>query len=321
MKVLGKFGNSLKRTAVRTGMRISKRSPEILMIAGGITFVATIVVACKQTLKCEEVLDKHERAMNDILVCQEMAEEDPEKVQYSEEDAKRDKFIAYTHTVWGFAKAYAPAVALGAISITCFGCSFNIMKKRNLALTAAYTALDSAFKGYRKRVVDELGEDSDSYFRYGYKKVKKGLIAGKDKDGNDAAIKGENLDTVPWDEEDSTLDGNTFIFAPETSKYYFPDEVHNDASISAARNNMQIDFDRDGFLFLNDVLRALGIREVPFGQLVGWVKGIGDPYIDFRTKKVYRKASPDKNRNPLGLEYECIYVFDFNTCGVMWDKI
>ena len=325
MKVLSKLGNSLKVTAIKAGMKVSKRSPEILMVAGGITFVATVVVACKQTLKCEDILDKHGRAMDDILACQEMAQEDPEKVEYSEQDAKKDKFIAYVHTVAGFAKVYAPAIGLGIVSITCFGCSFNIMKKRNLALTAAYTALDSAFKGYRKRVVDDLGEETDRYFRYGYQKVKKGLIAGKDKDGNDIAVKGENLDTVPWDEEgkpgDGTLDGATFIFAPETSKYYFPDEVHNDSSISAERNCLQVDFDQKGFLFLNDVLRALGLKEVPYGQLVGWKKGLGDPYIDFRTKKVYRKASPDKNRNPLGLEYECIYEFDFNTCGIIWDKI
>ena len=325
MKVLNNLGNSLKVTAIKAGAKISKRSPEILMVAGGITFVATVVVACKQTLKCEDILDKHERAMNDIQACQEMADEDPEKVQYSDQDAKKDKFIAYVHTVAGFAKVYAPAVALGAISITCFGCSFNIMKKRNLALTAAYTAIDSAFKEYRKRVVDELGEESDQHFRYGFQKVKKGLIAGKDADGNDISVKGENLDTVPWDEEnksgDGVLNNATFVFAPETSKYYFPDEVHNDASISAAKNNLQIDFDNQKFLFLNDALDALGLQKVPYGQLVGWLKGMGDPYIDFRTRKLYRKASSDRNRNPLGLEYECIYEFDFNTCGVIWDKI
>ena len=325
MKVLNNLGNSLKVTAIKAGAKISKRSPEILMVAGGITFVATVVVACKQTLKCEDILDKHERAMNDIQACQEMADEDPEKVQYSDQDAKKDKFIAYVHTVAGFAKVYAPAVALGAISITCFGCSFNIMKKRNLALTAAYTAIDSAFKEYRKRVVDELGEESDQHFRYGFQKIKKGLIAGKDADGNDISVKGENLDTVPWDEEnksgDGVLNNATFVFAPETSKYYFPDEVHNDASISAAKNNLQIDFDNQKFLFLNDALDALGLQKVPYGQLVGWLKGMGDPYIDFRTRKLYRKASPDRNRNPLGLEYECIYEFDFNTCGVIWDKI
>ena len=327
MKVqfLSKMGNSMKGTMCKAGAKIAKRSPELLMVAGAVTFVGTVVVACKQTLKCEEVLDKHERTMNNIDNCLEMNEEDPEKVQYTLEDAKRDRFLAYVHTGLGFARVYAPAIALGAVSIACFGCSFNIMRKRNLALTAAYTALDGTFKAYRKRVRDELGDESDQHFLYGFQKVKKGLIAGKDEEGNDIAVKGSNLDTVPWDEEgkegDGTLKGATFIFAPETSKYYFPDELHNNATITSARNCAQIDFDMKGHLFLNDVLKMLGIPEVPYGQLVGWKKGIGDPYIDFRAKPVYRLASKDPNRNPLGLEYECIWEFDFNHCGMIWDKI
>ena len=65
----------------------------------------------------------------------------------------------------------------------------------------------------------------------------------------------------------------------------------------------------------------LGLKEVAYGQLVGWKKGLGDPYIDFRAKPVYRLAPRDPKRNPLGVEYECIWEFDFNTCGTMWDKI
>ncbi len=292
------------------------------MIAGGVTFIATVIVACKQTLKCEEILDNHERAMNDIEDCLEMAKEDPEKVSYSEKDAKRDKFAAYCQTGVGFARVYAPAILLGAVSITCFGCSFNIMRKRNLALTAAYTAVDRAFKNYRARVKDQLGDDADNYFRYGYQKVKDALIVGKDADGNLTAITRDEIDAVPWDEErDKTLDNAMFVFAPETSKYYFPDELHNDMTIQSAINVARVNYDMKGYMFLNEVLRDLGLSEVPYGQLVGWKKGIGDDYLDFGVNKVYRKASKDPNRNPLGVEYECIYEFDFNTCGIIWDKI
>ncbi len=313
---------TVKGSALKAGAKISKRSPEILMVAGGITFIATVVVACKQTLKCEDVLDKHERAMNDIEACIEMAEEEPEKVEYSLEDAKKDRFIAYVHTGLGFAKVYAPVVILGAISMTCFGCSFNIMKKRNLALTAAYTALDTAFSKYRSRVREELGEDTDKHFRYGYTKVKNALIAGKDADGNDIAVVADEIDTVPWNEEgDGTLDDATFIFAPETSKFWGVDELHNDMTIMAAQNVARVNYGMKGHLFLNEVLVDLGLKEVPYGQLVGWVKGTGDDYIDFHVDKVHRKASTDPNRNPLGLQYETIYQLRFNTCGIIWDKI
>ena len=322
MKFLSNAGNFVKRTALTTKTRVSAKSPEILMVIGGVTFIATVVVACKQTLKCEEILDSHQRKMDDIEDCLELASEEGSGVTYDDEQAKKDKAVAFVQTGVEFAKIYAPAIGLGIISIACFGGSFHIMKKRNLALGVAYTALDTAFREYRGRVKEELGEEADSHFRYGYEKVKKGLIAGTDAEGNRVAVEGKDLDTVPWNEDgDGVLDGATFVFAPETSRYYFPDELHNQSTITSARTQAQIDFDMKGFIFLNDVLKMLGLKEVPYGQLVGWKKGFGDPYIDFRAKPVYRLAPKDPNRNPLGLDYECIWEFDFNHCGTIWDKI
>lgn len=326
MKVLGNVGKKLKGAGYKVGMKVSKRSPEILMVAGAITFVGTVIVACRQTLKCEDILDTHERRIDEIKNCQELAAEG--KSEYTEAEAKKDKAITFAQTGFEFAKVYAPAVLLGAVSITCFGCSFNIMRKRNLALTAAYTALDGAFKKYRERVCEQLGEESDKYFRYGYKKVKKAVVGKVNPDtGEMEAVKVNDIDTVPWDEEDKnepsdkTLSDAVFVFAPETSKYFSVDELHNDMTISSVRNVAQINFDTKGYMFLNEILRELGLKEVPYGQLVGWVKGKGDPYIKFKVNKVYRKASEDRNRNPLGLEYECIYELEFNTCGIMWDRI
>ena len=323
MKVLSNVSNVLKGKAMRLGAKVSKRSPEILMVFGGVSFIATVVVACKQTLKCEDILDAHERKMADIENCLELASEEDSGVTYDEQMAKKDKAVAFLQTGVGFAKVYAPAIVLGAVSLACFGCSFNIMRKRNLALTIAYSALDTAFKEYRGRVREQLGEDSDRYFRYGYKKVKSGLIEGvNEKTGEVEAVKGKDLDTVPWDEErDHTLDEARFVFAPETSKYWGVDELHNDMTIASVLNVAKVNYEMKGYMFLNEVLRELGLKEVPYGQLVGWVKGIGDDYLDFGVNKVYRKASSDPNRNPLGLEYECIYEFDFNTCGIIWDKI
>lgn len=324
MKFLSNVGNSLKGNFLKVGAKISKKSPEILMVCGAVTFVGTVVVACKQTLKCEDILDKHNRSMSDINDCLELAEETPDKVEYTLEDAKRDRFIAYCQTGLGFARIYAPAFLLGTVSLVCFGCSFNIMRKRNLALTIAYGAIEHAFNEYRSRVKSELGEESDRYFRYGFKKVRDAVIEGRDSEGNRIAVNADEIDAVPWDESekrDSTLDNATFLFAPETSKYYFPDELHNDMTISAARNVAQVEYNMKGFLFLNEVLKDLGLQEVPYGQLVGWKKGFGDDEINFRVEKIHRKASSDPNRNPLGLTHETIYLFDFNTCGIIWDKI
>lgn len=320
MNILQTVGKSIKLGAKRTGLRIKAKSPEILMVCGVVTFVGTVVMACRQTTKAETILDEHERKMDDIAEVQEMAAEEPDKYSYDEKDAKKDKAIAFVQTGWEFTKLYAPVIVLGAVSLTCFGASYGIMKKRNVALSLAYGALDSAFKEYRGRVKDKMGEDADNYFRYGYKELKDAKIF----DQITGEVVEKDVDTVPWDENkegDGVLNEATFVFAPETSRYYQNSEIHNDVSISAARNNLQVDFDCQGYLFLNDALKALGMQLVPYGQLVGWCKGYGDPYIDFRAKKVYREVPVSKRRNGTMGDFEAIYELDFNTCGIMWDKI
>lgn len=320
-KVLVKARNKAKGLALRTGARIKYRSPEILLGVGVVSFVGTVVVACRQTLKCEDILDKHERAMLEIENCLELAKEEPDKVEYTLQDAKKDRFIAYCQTGLGFARVYAPAILLGVVSITSFGCSFKILKKRNLALTAAYTALDSAFKTYRNRVREELGEDSDNYFRYGYKKVKNAIVGEVDPEtGELKAVEKEEIDVVPWDNTDGR-DKTIFLFAPETSRYYGNSVLHNDMTIESVKNVAQVDYDMWGFMFLNDILNRLGLAQIPEGQLVGWCKGVGDDQIIFDVKKVHRPASTNPYKNPLGLKYECVYEISFNTCGVMYDKI
>ena len=65
---------------------------------------------------------------------------------YSKEDRQERSRIAYVQTGVKFAKLYAPAVMLGAASIASILASHNIMKKRNVALAAAYAAVDKSFR-------------------------------------------------------------------------------------------------------------------------------------------------------------------------------
>ena len=75
----------------------------------------------------------------------------------------------YTQSALKIAKLYAPSVALGVLSITAILTSNNIFRKRNIALAAAYTAVDKSFKEYRGRVVDRFGKELDNELRYNIK--------------------------------------------------------------------------------------------------------------------------------------------------------
>ena len=58
---------------------------------------------------------------------------------------------------------------LGAASIASILASHNIMKKRNVALAAAYAAVDKSFKDYRDRVIERFGEQVEKELRYNIK--------------------------------------------------------------------------------------------------------------------------------------------------------
>ena len=97
--------------------------------------------------------------------------ENPDKVneEYTQDDGNKDLAIVYTQTALKVAKVYAPAVILGGLSITAILTSKNILRKRNIALAAAYTAVDKSFKEYRGRVVERFGKELDKELRYNIK--------------------------------------------------------------------------------------------------------------------------------------------------------
>ena len=69
--------------------------------------------------------------------------------------------ITYTQTGIKLVKLYAPSAILGTLSITSMLASNNILRKRNVALAAAYATIDKGYKEYRNRVVERFGEAVD----------------------------------------------------------------------------------------------------------------------------------------------------------------
>ena len=54
---------TLSRTVNKVGLQIKKRSPEILIVAGVVGTVTSAVMACKATLKVDEIM----RESNDTI--------------------------------------------------------------------------------------------------------------------------------------------------------------------------------------------------------------------------------------------------------------
>lgn len=298
---------SVKGATAKVIFGAKKHSPEILVVSGIVGTIAATVMACKATTKIEDILDEHKKLMD----AAKKAASDEEETEYTEDDLKKDTVIVYTKTAVKLAKLYAPSVALGILSISAILGGHHILRKRNAALAAAYAAADTAFKEYRKRVVDRFGEEVDFELKNGVKKEKIEKVV-TDEDGKEKKVKEEiavtdNLDGSPYAKFFTKANPNW-----ENDKDYV--EMFLRAQESYANDKLRI----NKHLTLNEVYRDLGLKETKAGMVVGWIFDEacpnGDNYIHFDVREVYIPSEDGSN-------YERAYSIDFNVDGSIYDKI
>lgn len=78
--------SKISRTLSRTGMKLRKRSPEIFVVAGVVTGVVSAVMACRATMKIDEVLQEPREDIDDI---HKYVEEHGYSDKYGEKDEKK----------------------------------------------------------------------------------------------------------------------------------------------------------------------------------------------------------------------------------------
>ena len=177
--------NKLSRSIHKVGFKLKKHSPEILTGAGIVCVVASTVMACKATTKLSTILDETKEQADQI---HGYVEQNGYSEKYTETDEKKDLAIVYTKSGLNIAKLYGPSVVIGALGITSILAGNHILKKRNVALTAAYAAVDSSFKKYRNRVVERFGEAVDRELKNGLRKEEREFVE-KDENGEEKVVK------------------------------------------------------------------------------------------------------------------------------------
>ena len=310
----------LKEVAKNSIRIMWNRKETGLLIFGVAAGVGATVAACAGTIKAIDIIEEH----NEIKDMIKEAKEYPEK--YSEQDAKQDTVKNYINTGKKLVLAYAPAAALGITSIFCIVAEHKMLQNKVThleetvaSLSAAYAAIDTAFKNYRKRVVDKYGEEEDRYFMYGeHEEIVETEVVGKDgktKKKKEKKIVTNDISDVGYAR---FITYNNRLLQYRDAQQH---EVNWDRTINQIKCQQawaQQKLEKNGYLFLNDVYEMLDLPKTEAGQVVGWIYDPENLSIDSEVDLgIYR---PTNYQTVNGEASDGIWI-DPNVDGVIIDKV
>lgn len=305
MKNKTEIMKSVNGVASKTVMKLKKHSPEIFVVAGIAGTVVSAVLACKATTKVAEILDETNGTLDTIHEGMKTGAINGQ--EYTTEDGKKDTVVVYAQTGMKLAKLYGPAIILGTLSITSILASNNILRKRNVALGAAYAAIDKSFKEYRGRVIERFGEQVDTELKYGIKAKKFEEIEVDPETGKEKKVKKTVMVADP------NLQSDYAVYFDSKSRNYETNPDYNRMFLKAQQAFANDKLQTRGHLFLNEVLDDLDLPRTPAGQIVGWTKDGPDGYVNFRIVEVERETEDGRHEPAL--------LLDFNVEGNIWEKM
>lgn len=305
---------SVSRSFHKVGFKLKKHSPEILIVTGVIGIVTSTVMACKATTKVNDIVDETKDMVDKIHDAVENKKHTSDGEEYTQEVANKDLTIVYAQTGLKFVKLYGPAVAIGIASIGCIVGSNHILRKRNIALAAALTAMETSFKEYRGRLIDRFGKDLDRELRFGIKakEVEEKVV---DEKGKETTV----TKTVEVVDPNAIHSIYSVVFCEGNSGWTRNAEL-NKVFLIQQQNYANDKLKLNGVLTLNEVYDMIGAPRTAYGQIAGWVytddSSIGDNFVDFGIFDVNNEKACDFVNG-----YEKSIILDFNCIGNILEYI
>lgn len=308
---------SVKRSMLsvsrKTGTLVKRKSPEIMMAAGAVTFVAAIVAACKATIDSQDDIEEAKDELQEIrdkVQCNEL----------TEKEAGRELTKVYLKVACKVAVRFIPAFIFAAASLSMMFASNHVLKERNAALASAYAAIDKAYKKYRAAVVEKYGEEEDYKLLNGIKEeeVEEEYT---DKKGNKKTRKVKQEVSDP-----EAGDMYTRWFTPSHPEWKGSDELNEywfRAVERAANLRLRSYYKKNPFdnydcntLSYNDLLESMSFDKKRYGIITGWRYDEENPSGDNEVKIKYKKTY---TRNQYG-DLEPAYILTFNVEGDIASK-
>lgn len=293
--------NKLKNVFTKFKVSFKKHSPEILIIGGVAGVITSTVLACVATTKVGNVVNNAKEKIAKVH-----KEKDIKGEEYTKKEVGKDLTRIYFGTGLKILGLYSPSLILGGLSLTGIIASNNILKKRSMALAAAYATVDKSFKDYRNRVIERFGSEVDKELRYDIRKDTVTETSTDEETGKSKKVKNE----VKKSGYDGVSDFAR-IFDGKNPNFKC-DEDYDLWFLNQMQSYFNDKLKVEGFVYLNDVYEELGYEKTTAGQVVGWIYNPenntrGDNYIDFGITKLCTKDEGDV------VEYG--YLLDFNVDG------
>ena len=164
---------AITRGVSRAGLLLTKYSPAIMTGVGIVGTGVATVLACKQTLKAEPILDKFHKGIDDSDAAYELVNH-PDYIgddTYTDADKRSDIILSYRDATISFLKLYAVPLAIGAISVGLLISGQKVMWTRNAGLAVAFETMKTSFDRYRANVVKDLDETHDINYLAGTRRT------------------------------------------------------------------------------------------------------------------------------------------------------
>lgn len=284
-------------------LHTQKHSPHILFGVGVVGVVGAAVLASRASLKLEDTLaDIQETKLLAVQTAKNS------EVEYTDKDRQHDMVVLNIRGATRIAKLYAPAAAVGVISIALLTGSHVILTRRNVALAAAYATLEKAYREYRERVVKQYGADKDRELRFG-------SVNHKEKTKDDEG-KTKEVTTKKFDPNLGHSEYARFFGEGNPNWNRFPE--YNVMFLRAQQNYLNDRLKAKGHVFLNEAYDALGMDRSKAGAVVGWVwNGKGDNFIDLGVFDEH----DDGRFYDFVTGREGVILLDFNVDGIIYNLI
>lgn len=257
------------------GLAVAKVFSPELCAAGSILFgLGCVISSCVATVKSEPVVkDCVER---EETIRKVYGEGDQETLRPMKDLSKSEQ-----NAVWDIrkdmavmlVKNFALPAFLGLASVALNLKGLDILRKRWMETSVALAGLSKTFDEYRKRVIEDQGVEKDQQYMHG--KVKETHVEVNPETGEVTGEKTAYVQKYPgisqyarvfdegeWDEANKKWIWKNYVWKDDNDQ--------NQANLRYIEREMNGRLVRDGFLFLNDVYRRLGIPLSIDGQVVGW---------------------------------------------------